>query len=235
MLHNIQVDYNGCSILLFFRLHWSKNNFKGWLQINMKIILRNFINGVLTIVPIILVGFVVYKTFMFLDSILGNVLKPYMKEDYIPGIGLLSTIFLITILGWMSTKFFTGTIIRLIDLLLERIPIVKTIYSVIKDTFHSFLGEKKSFSKVVLLTLPGTEIKSIGFITTENLESFYDPLKDYVAVYIQQTFQVAGLTLLIPKEQVEVIDVKPEDAMKFILSGGMTSTSEKQKVHNETK
>lgn len=201
----------------------------------MKIILRNFINGVLTIVPIILVGFVVYKTFMFLDSILGNVLKPYMKEDYIPGIGLLSTIFLITILGWMSTKLFTGTIIRLIDRLLERIPIVKTIYSVIKDTFHSFLGEKKSFSKVVLLTIPGTDFKSMGFITTENLESFYDPLKDYVAVYIQQTFQVAGLTLLIPKEQVEVIDVKPEDAMKFILSGGMTSTSEKQKTHNEMK
>lgn len=236
MLHNIQGDNNGCSIYFYFLDSIGVEiNVKGWLQINMKIILRNFINGVLTIVPIILVAFVVYKTFMFLDSILGNVLKPYMKQDYIPGIGLLSTIFLITILGWMSTKFFTGTIIQLIDRVLERIPIVKTIYSVIKDTFHSFLGEKKSFSKVVLLTLPGTEMKSIGFITTENLENFYDPLKDYVAVYIQQTFQVAGLTLLIPKDQVEVIDVKPEDAMKFILSGGMTSTSEKKNVQSEMK
>jgi uncharacterized membrane protein len=195
----------------------------------MKIILRNFVNGVLTIVPIILVVYVVYKTFMFLDSILGNVLRPYLEEDYIPGIGLLATIALITILGWMSTKFFTGTVIRIIDRILENIPIVKTIYSVIKDTIHSFLGEKKSFSKVALLTIPGTDIKSMGFITTEDLESFYDPLKDYVAVYIQQTFQVAGFTLLIPKDQVEIIDVKPEDAMKFILSGGMTSKTEKQK------
>ena len=195
----------------------------------MKTILRNFVNGVLTIVPIILVVYVVYKTFMFLDSILGNVLKPYMEEDYIPGIGLLATIALITLLGWMSTKFFTGTVIRIIDRLLEKIPIVKTIYSVIKDTIHSFLGDKKSFSKVALLTIPGTDIKSMGFITTEDVESFYDPLKDYVAVYIQQTFQVAGFTLLIPKDQVEIIDVKPEDAMKFILSGGMTSKTEKQK------
>ncbi|MEH6946952.1 DUF502 domain-containing protein [Bacillus sp. JJ634] len=196
----------------------------------MKIIVQNFIKGILTIVPIILVVYVVFKTFIFLDSILGNVLKPYLKEDYIPGIGLLATIALITLLGWLSTKFFTGTMIGLIDKLLEHIPIVKTIYSVIKDTIHSFLGEKKSFSKVALVTIPGTEIKSMGFITTEDLESFYDPLKDYVAVYIQQTFQVAGVTLLIPKDQVEVIDVKPEEAMKFILSGGMTSKKEKQKV-----
>ena len=209
----------------------------------MKVILRSFINGVLTIVPIILVVYVVYKSFMFLDGILGNVLKPYLKEDYIPGIGLLATLALITILGWMSTKFLTGTVIRLLDWLLENIPIVKTIYSVIKDTFQSFLGEKKSFSKVALITIPGTEIKSIGFITTEDLENFYDPLKDYCAVYIQQTFQVAGLTLLIPKDQIEVIDVKAEDAMKFILSGGMTSKKEKQGVktspvstnHNEGK
>jgi uncharacterized membrane protein len=160
---------------------------------------------------------------MFLDGILGNVLKPYLKEDYIPGIGLLVTFLLITILGWLSTKFFTGAIFRMIDIFLEKIPVIKTIYSVIKDTIHSFLGEKKSFSKVAIITVPGTEVKAIGFITTEDLESFYDPLKDYVAVYIQQTFQIAGFTLLIPKDEVEIIDVKPEDAMKFILSGGMTS------------
>lgn len=142
-----------------------------------------------------------------------------MKDDYIPGIGLLATLALITILGWLSTKFLTGTIIKLIDRLLEKIPVVKTIYSVIKDTIHSFLGEKKSFSKVALVTIPGTEMKSIGFITAENLETFYNPLKDYTAVYIPQTFQFAGMTFLIPKEQIEIIDVKPEDAMKFILSG----------------
>ncbi|MGM0875765.1 MAG: DUF502 domain-containing protein [Bacillota bacterium] len=191
----------------------------------MKSILRNFINGILTILPIILVIYVVYKTFMFLDGLLGNVLKPYLK-DYIPGIGLLVTFLLITILGWLSTKFITGAIFRMIDIFLEKIPIIKTIYSVIKDTIHSFLGEKKSFSKVAIITIPGTEVKAIGFITTEDLESFYDPLKDYVAVYIQQTFQIAGFTFLIPKDEVEIIDVKPEDAMKFILSGGMTSKKE---------
>jgi uncharacterized membrane protein len=191
----------------------------------MKTIVKNFINGILTIVPIILVIYVIYKTFLFLDGLLGNTLKPYLKEDYIPGIGLLSTLILITFLGWLSTKYISGKIIRLIERLLEKIPVVKTIYSVIKDTVQSFLGEKKSFSKVALVVIPGTEMRSLGFITSEHLEDFYSPLKDHVAVYIPQTFQVAGFTFLIPKEQLEMIDVKPEEAMKFILSGGMTSTS----------
>jgi uncharacterized membrane protein len=195
----------------------------------MKSILKNFINGILTIVPIILVIYVIYKTFLFLDGLLGNTLKPYLKEDYIPGIGLLTTIILITVLGWLSTKYISGKIIRLIDILLDKIPVVKTIYSVIKDTVQSFLGEKKSFSKVALVVIPGTKMRSLGFITSEQLEEFYSPLKDHVAVYIPQTFQVAGFTFLIPKEQVEIIDVKPEEAMKFVLSGGMTSSS-KQKV-----
>lgn len=190
----------------------------------LKTLFKSFINGILTIVPIILVIYVIYKTFIFLDSLLGNSLRPYFRGDYIPGIGLLTTIILITLLGWMSTKYITGKIIKLIDFLLEKIPVVKTIYSVIKDTIQSFLGDKKAFSKVALVKMPGTAMRSIGFITSEQLEDFYSPFKDYVAVYIPQTFQVAGFTFLIPKDQIEMIDVKPEDAMKFILSGGMTTT-----------
>ncbi|WP_079509450.1 DUF502 domain-containing protein [Mesobacillus jeotgali] len=201
----------------------------------MKNILKNFINGILTIVPIILVIYVIYKTFMFLDSLLGNRLKPYLQESYIPGIGLLTTLILITFLGWLSTRFITGSIIRLVDRLLEKIPFVKTIYSVIKDTVHSFLGEKKSFSKVALIKIPGTNMKSLGFITAENLQTFYEPLSGYVAVYVPQTFQVAGFTFLIPKEEIEILDVKPEEAMKFILSGGMTSTNGERTVKENSR
>ncbi|KIY22275.1 MULTISPECIES: DUF502 domain-containing protein [Mesobacillus] len=191
----------------------------------MRSIFKNFMNGILAIVPIILVIYVIYKTFMFLDSILGNVLKPFLKESYIPGIGLLTTLVLITFLGWLSTRFITGSIIRLVDRLLEKIPFVKTIYSVIKDTVHSFLGDKKSFSKVALVTVPGTNMKSLGFITSDNLQVFHETLSEHVAVYIPQTFQVAGFTFLIPVADIEILDVKPEDAMKFILSGGMTSVN----------
>ncbi|BFJ02516.1 MULTISPECIES: DUF502 domain-containing protein [Priestia] len=190
----------------------------------MKAIIKSFINGLLTIVPIILVIYILVRVFNFLDSILGNVLKPYMKQDYIPGIGILATLVLITFLGWLSTRFFAGKIISLIDRLLERIPLVKTLYTVIKDTFQSFLGEKKSFSKVALVTMPGTSMKVIGFVTSEEVEEVIHSLKDHVAVYVPQTFQVAGFTFLIPKEEIEWLDIKPEEAMKFVLSGGVSSS-----------
>ncbi|TMU86852.1 DUF502 domain-containing protein [Bacillus sp. BHET2] len=193
----------------------------------MKWIIKSFINGVLTIVPIGLVTYVVYKMFLFLDGLLGNVLKPYLDENYIPGIGLLATIILLTLLGFLSTKVFTGTIIRIVDIILHRIPFVKTIYSVIKDTIHSFLGEKKSFSKVALVTMPGTTLKCLGFITTEHLTDLHSDLQEHVAVYIPQTFQVAGITFLIPKSDIDILEIKSEEAMKFILSGGMTTKSDK--------
>jgi uncharacterized membrane protein len=189
----------------------------------MKMLIKSFINGILTIVPILLVVYVVYKIFMFLDGLLGNSLKPYLKESYIPGIGLLLTIALITLFGWLSTRLIAGTLFKVIDRLLDKIPVVKTIYSVIKDTVHSFLGEKKSFSKVVFISHPGSDMKSIGFLTSEDLQYFYEPLSDHVAVYLPQTFQVAGFTVIVPKANIEIIDIKPEEAMKFILSGGMTS------------
>jgi uncharacterized membrane protein len=197
-------------------------------EIIMKFFVKNFVNGLLTIVPIILVIYVVVKIFTFLDGLLGNSLKPYMEESYIPGIGIVLTISLITILGWLSTKFLARKVFELVDRLLERIPFVKTLYSVIKDTFQSFLGDKKSFSKVALVTMPNTSMKVIGFVTSEQVDSFTHSLTDYIAVYIPQTFQVAGFTFLIPKEDVQFLEVSPEEAMKFVLSGGVTSSKTKE-------
>lgn len=183
---------------------------------------KNFINGIVTIVPIILVVYVVIKVFRFLDSLAGNFVKDYMQEKYVPGMGLIVTIILITVLGWLSRQYISGKIVAVIDKLFDRIPFVKSLYSIIKETTHSLLGEKKSFSKVALVRLPGTEMKVLGFITSEELESFDGSLKDHLAVYVPQTFQVAGFTFLIPVHDIEILDdVKAEDAMKFILSGGM--------------
>ncbi|MBM7663096.1 putative membrane protein [Bacillus mesophilus] len=194
----------------------------------MKFFISNFVKGLLTIVPIILVIYVVVQIFSFLDGLLGNTLKPFMEESYIPGIGILVTIALITFLGWLSTKFIAKRMIELIDRLLEKIPFIKTLYSVIKDTFQSFLGEKKSFSKVALVTMPHTSMKVIGFVTSEQVERFSHSLPDHIAVYIPQTFQVAGFTFLIPREDVQFLDVSPEEAMKFVLSGGVTTAKTKQ-------
>ncbi|MCF6137356.1 DUF502 domain-containing protein [Pseudalkalibacillus berkeleyi] len=188
----------------------------------MKAFAKNFLNGIVTVVPIILVIYVVIKVFEFLDNILGQAFRSVMQEDYVPGIGLLGSILLITLLGWLSKQYISGKVVELLDRLLDRIPLVKSLYSIIKDTLQSFAGDKKSFSKVALVYIPGTNMKAIGFVTSESVDSIAEPLTEHIAVYVPQTFQVAGMTFLVPIEDVEILDMKAEDAMKFVLSGGMS-------------
>jgi uncharacterized membrane protein len=190
----------------------------------LKRLIKHFLNGVLTVVPIFLLLYVLYSIFTFLDSLLGNVIKPYVGDLYVPGLGIIVTILFLTLLGWLSTHYILNGIIRLLDHLFRKVPVVKTIYTSIKDLLQSLLGEKRSFSKVVLVTIPGTNMKSLGFVTSEDLHMLYEPLQEYAAVFIPQTFQVAGVTFLVPKTDIEVVDIKPEEAMKFILSAGMTNT-----------
>ncbi|MFC7370649.1 DUF502 domain-containing protein [Fictibacillus iocasae] len=195
----------------------------------MKTLAKYFVNGLLTILPIVLALYIVVKVFQFLDSILGTLLKEHMENDYIPGIGILSTVVLITLLGWLSSQYLSGKVIQLTGRLLEKIPFVKTVYTVIKDTIHSLVGEKKSFSTVVMIEHPESGLKNIGFITAENLEQLGRDLDGHVAVYIPQTFQIAGFTFLVPKDRVRILDVKPEEAMKFLLSGGVSSKQKSSK------
>lgn len=199
----------------------------------MKAFAKNFLNGIVTVVPIILVIYVVINVFEFLDNILGKTFRGMLEEDYVPGLGLLASIVLITLLGWLSKQYISGKVVELLDKWLDRIPLVKSLYSIIKDTLQSFAGEKKSFSKVALVYIPGTNMKAIGFVTSEEVESIADPLVDHIAVYVPQTFQVAGMTFLVPRKDVEIIDMKSEDAMKFVLSGGMSVRKNEPKIEGK--
>jgi uncharacterized membrane protein len=187
--------------------------------------LKHFLNGVLIIVPILLIVYVLFATFTFLDGIVGKFIKKYIGEAYVPGIGIIVTIVFLTCIGWLSTHYVLKGILNLVDRLFRRVPLVKVLYTSIQDILQSLLGKKRSFSKVVLVTIPGTNMKSLGFVTSEELHMLYEPLQEYVAVFIPQTFQVAGVTFLVPKNDIEVLDIKSEDAMKFILSAGMTNPS----------
>ncbi|ARU63392.1 hypothetical protein CBW65_22160 [Tumebacillus avium] len=187
-------------------------------------LLKFFMNGILTIVPIGLVVYVVVQSFQFLDSLLGNTLRAKIGDVYVPGFGILLTLVLITLVGWLTTHWFSAQLIGIVESILQRIPFVKTLYKVIRETIESFVGEKKSFSKVALVTLPNNPMKMLGFVTTENVAKLSDKLADHIAIYVPQTFQVAGVTFLVPKEHVQILDVPPEEAMRFILSGGVSGS-----------
>jgi uncharacterized membrane protein len=177
----------------------------------MKRILKYFLRGLLIFVPVGLTIFIIVYVFTSLDKLLR---MPF------PGLGLLVTIGGIFLIGFFASNFVGKKLFGLIDKLFTNVPLVKMLYSAIRDLVEAFAGEKKKFDKPVLVTLgPGCDAKVVGFMTRENLDNL--GLKDHVAVYFPQSYNFAGNVLLFPKEAVKPLDIESSEAMTFIVSGGV--------------
>jgi uncharacterized membrane protein len=186
----------------------------------MKRILKYFLRGLLIFVPIGLTIFILIYVFTSLDKLFSK-LFPFIP---FPGLGLLLgllvTIGGIFLIGFFASNFLGKKLFGLVDKLFANVPLVKMLYSAIRDLVEAFAGEKKKFDKPVLVTLgPGCDAKVVGFMTRENLDNL--GLKDHVAVYFPQSYNFAGNVLLFPKEAVKPLNIESSEAMTFIVSGGV--------------
>jgi uncharacterized membrane protein len=185
----------------------------------MKKLVDYFIKGLLVFVPIALTVFLLGLVFTRLDTILRDV----FKRDT-PGLGLLLTVVLITIIGFVASNFVGRKLFALVEKVFKGLPLVKLLYSATKDMIEAFAGEKKSFDKPVLAAIaPGGGVKVVGFVTRGSLENL--GLSDYVAVYLPQSYNFAGNVLLFPKEAVEPLNIESSQAMAFIVSGGVSGSA----------
>ena len=186
----------------------------------MKRILKYFLRGLLIFVPVGLTIFIIVYVFTGLDTLFRKLL-PFIP---FPGLrlllGLLVTIGGIFLIGLFASNFLGKKLFGLVDKLFAKVPLVKMLYSAIRDLVEAFAGEEKKFDKPVLVTLgPGCDAKVVGFMTRESLENL--GLKDHVAVYFPQSYNFAGNVLLFPKEAVKPLDIESSEAMTFIVSGGV--------------
>jgi uncharacterized membrane protein len=183
----------------------------------MKTLFKYFINGVLFLTPIMLTLVIVHWILAWWDKTAGKV---FPVE--IPGLPLLISILVVILIGYIVSWWLSASLLNYIDKLFTKVPVVKFIYTIIKYTLTSVLGEKKSFSKIAVIKIPNTNMKMLGFITSEDLSHL--GFKDHMAVYIMQSMQWAGVTLLVPNEDIEILEgVKMEEVLKFIVSAGIVS------------
>ena len=127
----------------------------------MKKLTKYFFEGLLFLVPIVVTIYVLYIVFMKIDGIFGFA---------IPGVGFIVTIILVTVIGFMASNFLTQQLVCIAEETFSRLPLVKMIYTSIKDLIGAFVGEKKSFDKPVLVSLaPGSSVQVIGFVTRESM------------------------------------------------------------------
>jgi uncharacterized membrane protein len=179
----------------------------------MKRFTKYFLEGLLVLVPLVATVYVIYAVFVKIDSIF---------KFTVPGMGFIATMLTITIVGFISSNFLAKKLVKLVDTLFKRLPLVKMVYTSVKDLIGAFVGDKKSFDKPVLVTLsPESNIQVIGFITRESLENI--GVADKAAVYLPQSYNFAGNLIVVPKEQVTPLQAESGDVMAFIVSGGVAS------------
>ena len=181
----------------------------------MKKIINYFLQGLLYIVPIAVTFIIVFKIFTILDEILYPIIQ-------IHGLSFIVLIFLIIITGFISTKIITSPINAFFQRLLAKAPLLKTIYSSVKDLLKTFAGKKKGFEKAVLIKLyENSTIERIGFITNEDLNSL--GIKGgKILVYLPHSYAFSGQLFVVDRSYVTPIDQSSSEIMKLIVSGGIT-------------
>ncbi len=194
-------------------------------------LINYFIQGLLYFVPISVTVFVIYEVFDYLDSITSPYVLKYIGFE-IPGFGLLLVAVFIVLIGFLGSTIIFRPLLALLESVINRAPLIKDIYSSIKDLLSAFVGNKKKFNHPVLVTMNETGLKRIGFLTREGMETL-NISEDYLVVYLPFSYGVMGTVIIVKKEMVEPIDQSSTDMMKFIVSGGVTevdsTTKQKEK------
>jgi|TARA_B110000438_G_C15753332_1_gene624010 uncharacterized membrane protein len=186
-----------------------------------------FIAGIVVLIPI---GITLYLT-LFLISISSRILPKEINPNHympyeIPGLEILISIIAITFIGWLSLSFIGKRLLSLINKVLNRIPILRTIYSAIGQMTESFTNSEKKSKNVVLVEYPRKGTWAVGFATKDNEGEIKRKTKqNLVNVFVPTTPNpTSGFLLMFPKNDVIYLDLSFEEASKFIVSAGTSNT-----------
>ena len=186
--------------------------------------LRNyFFAGAVVLIPI---GITLYLSLFIIKistKLLPKELNPnnYLPFE-IPGVEIIIALFLITFIGWLSLSFLGKKIFELINKILKKIPILRTIYSAINQMTESLTKSDNKQKSVVLLEYPKKDVWAVGFATKENKGIINDKIgNELVNVFVPTTPNpTSGFLLMVPKKNLIFLDISFEQASKFIVSAG---------------
>lgn len=142
---------------------------------------------------------------------------------YFTGVGIVLGVAAIAGVGALMNAFLGKLLIEAVEEILERIPLVKTIYGSVRDLMSFFAGKKKGMGRVVTVDVT-PEIRMLGFVTQEDAESLTHQARDAgrIAVFLPMSYQIGGFMVLIPREKLAAVDMKVEDALRLAITAGIT-------------
>jgi uncharacterized membrane protein len=184
-----------------------------------------FFRGLITLLPLLITLWLLFFFYNFLDGILGNIITVFVGH-HIPGLGFALIIALILIVGAIAPHFIGERLIKWGDRVMKQVPIVKSIYSSVKQINDVLFMERDSaaFNRACLIEYPRKGIWSIGFVTSDaakEIESKAGQNK-MINVFIANTPTPAtGFLIVVPTSEVQLLDMKIDDAFKYVISGGV--------------
>jgi uncharacterized membrane protein len=194
-----------------------------------KILIKYFGQGLLYLVPITITIYIIASMLIYVDNITAPLEEKYIGFQ-IPGLGLLIIILLITFVGIIGSTFLFKPLLQYLELLINRAPLIKDIYSAVQDLLSAFVGGKKKFNEPVLIKMDTNGMLRIGFITRKDGVAEMGINKDQVVVYLPYSYGIMGTVIIVPKENIIPIDLQSTEVMKFIVSGGVTEVVEKTSI-----
>ena len=192
-----------------------------------------FLKGLAAVRPLAITLYLVFWIGGAAESIFGNIVRTLFPDwVYFPGLGILCAIGFVLVIGLVIQQWFVSRLVSLGEEMLKRIPLVNTVYSGIRDimNFISQTNRRSDLQSVVLVEVkPGWQM--IGFVTDgsagSSLPELYqgstdlDREEDMVAVYVPLSYQIGGLTLWLPRGELQTLDLTVEDAMRVVLTAGV--------------
>lgn len=182
---------------------------------NMKIFIKFLVRGVIFVTPI---GLTILLIISFLNW-LSNKVDQADLHWWVLLVILVVSAGLLAVVGYLGSTYIVKPITNAVEGVINKIPVIKFIYSSIKDVMSAFVGDKRKFDQPVLVSFPSDDIYKPGFITQHDLGVIGMP--GSVAVYLPHSYAFSGVVFIVDKSRVKSVDIPSSEMMKFILSGGV--------------
>ena len=188
---------------------------------------RKFLTGLIILLPTMLTGWILFRLFRSVDSILKPIVERYPFLD-IPGLGFIAVIIILLLMGIFAGNFIGRRIIHWAEKGIGQIPLVSKLYTAFKQMSEVFLQEKRTaFRRAIILEYPRRGVYSVGFVTST--WSYHDAKgneKVFINVFLPTTpIPTSGLFLMVPEEDTTPMNCSVEEALKMVISGGAIISS----------
>jgi uncharacterized membrane protein len=191
----------------------------------MKYLSKIFLAGMLTVLPVLATIYLLVWLFTTAESFMGEPLKILLPEGtYVTGMGLVAGVVVIFVVGVLMRAYIIRAIFEMTEKLLLKVPLIKTIYSALREFFGLFADQSKGdHFQVVMVNFPEQNLRLLGFITREDFSDMPTGMvpDGHVSVYMPMSYQIGGYTVYLSKDRLTPVDIPREHAMRLAVTAGI--------------